>query len=54
MVHGKGWLQKSGVPKVELMIKPKNDAVYQLYERIGYAVEDRIVMSLWVNGREGR
>ena len=52
MAHGEAWLRDIGVPKVELMIRPENVAVRQFYERIGYAVEDRIVMSRWVDGRE--
>ena len=35
MAHGEKWLRDLGVPKVELMIKPANDAVHQFYERIG-------------------
>ena len=53
MAHGEKWLQELGVPKFELMIRPENDAVRQLYERIEYSVEDRIVMSRWVDGQEG-
>ena len=53
MAHGEKWLRELGVPKVELMIRPENDAVRQFYERIGYSVEDRVVMSRWFDGREG-
>jgi ribosomal protein S18 acetylase RimI-like enzyme len=53
MAHGEGWLRNLGVPKIELMIRPENDTVRQFYERIGYAVEDRIIMSRWVDGRKG-
>lgn len=53
MAYGEAWLRDLGIPKIELMIRPENDAVRQFYERIGYVVEDRIVMSRWVDGREG-
>ena len=52
MAHGEEWLRSLGVPKVELMIRPENDVVRQIYERIGYEVEDRIVMSRWIDGRQ--
>ncbi len=45
MAHGEIWLRDMGVSKVELMIRPENKAVREFYERIEYAVEDRIVMS---------
>ena len=45
MAHGEIWLRDMGVSKVELMIRPENKAVREVYERIEYAVEDRIVMS---------
>jgi len=53
MAHGEKWLRELGIPKVALMIRLENVAVRQLYERIGYSVEDRIVMSRRVDGREG-
>lgn len=52
MAHGEAWLRDLGVPKVELMIRPDNAAVRAFYETIGYAVEDRIVMSRRIDGRE--
>ena len=52
MAHGEEWLRSLGVPKVELMIRPENDVVRQFYERIGYEVEDQIVMSRWIDGRQ--
>lgn len=52
MVHGEAWLRALGIAKVELMIRPENDAVRAFYEALGYAVEDRIVMSRWIDGRE--
>lgn len=43
--HAEDWLAGQGIPKVELMIRPENDAVRGFYERVGYEVEPRLVMS---------
>ena len=52
MAHGEELLRSLGVPRVELILRPEDDVVRQFYERIGYEVEDRIVMSRWIDGRE--
>ena len=52
MAHGEEWLRSLGVPRVELMLRPENDVVRQFYERIGYEVEDQIVMSRWIDGMQ--
>ena len=52
MAHGEAWLRKLGIPKVELMIRPENETVRGFYEAIGYGVDERIVMSRWIDGRE--
>lgn len=52
--HAEGWLTRQGVRKVELMIRPDNDAVRAFYERIGYAVEPRQVMSRWLKPASGQ
>lgn len=43
--HAEGWLAGEGIRKVELMIRPENDAVREVYQRLGYEVEPRLVMS---------
>jgi len=43
--HAEDWLAGKGIRKVELMIRPENDAVRGFYERVGYEVEPRLVMS---------
>ena len=43
--HAEDWLAGQGVHKVQLMIRPENDAVRDFYERVGYEVEPRVVMS---------
>ena len=52
MAHGEELLRSLGVPRVELMLRPEDDVVRQFYERIGYEVEDQIVMSRWIDGRQ--
>ena len=52
MAHGEEWLRSLGVPRVEFMLRPEKVVVRQFYERIGYEVEDQIVMSRGINGRQ--
>ena len=52
MAHGEELLRSLGVPRVELMLRPGNDVVRQFYKRIGYEVEDQIVMSRWIDGMQ--
>lgn len=52
--HAESWLAEQGIRKVELMIRPENDAVREFYERVGYEVEPRLVMSRWLHGHGGR
>lgn len=46
--HAEHWLAERGVPKVELLIRPENDAVRVFYERVGYIVEPRLLMVRWL------
>ena len=52
--HAEDWLAERGIRKVELMIRPENDAVRRFYERVGYEVEPRVVMSRWLQDDVGR
>lgn len=52
--HAEDWLAERGIRKVELMIRPENDAVREFYERVGYEVEPRLVMSRRLQDDEGR
>ncbi len=51
--HAEGWLAAAGVPKVELMVRPDNREVTSFYERLGYAVEPRVVLARWMAGHDG-
>ena len=48
MLHAEAWLTQRGVPKAMLMIRETNRKVIGFYERLGYAVEERIVMARWL------
>ncbi len=50
VAHAKTWLASLGVPKVNLMFRETNQDVRAFYERLGYAVERRTVMSPWLAG----
>jgi ribosomal protein S18 acetylase RimI-like enzyme len=46
--YAEDWLAGQGVRKVQLMIRDDNEAVRSFYERAGYAVEPRLIMSRWL------
>jgi ribosomal protein S18 acetylase RimI-like enzyme len=48
MAFAEGWLAQRGVPKAMLMIRETNKKVMGFYERLGYAVEERVVMARWL------
>lgn len=50
--HAESWLAALGISKVELMIRDDNEAVRSFYEKIGYAVEQRLVMSRWLANKK--
>ena len=52
--HAEDWLAGCGIRKVELMIRPENDAVREFYEHVGYEVEPRLVMSRWLRDDDRR
>lgn len=48
MAYAESWLAQRGVPKAMLMIRETNKKVMGFYERLGYAVEERVVMARWL------
>lgn len=48
MQHAEAWLAGRGVPKVQLMIRPRNLAVVAFYEALGYGDNDCRVMQRWL------
>ncbi len=48
--HAEAWLKGRGMPKVMLLIRDTNTRVRDVYERLGYTCEPRMVMSKWLEG----
>lgn len=48
--HAEAWLAAVGIRKVELMIRDDNGVVRAFYQKVGYQMEPRIVMSRWLEG----
>jgi ribosomal protein S18 acetylase RimI-like enzyme len=46
------WLKARDVPKVQLLVRETNTAVVAFYEKLGFEVAPRVVMSKWIDGRE--
>ncbi len=49
MEEAEEWLRSRGVWKLNLMMRAENEKVRGFYERLGYEVEDRIVMTRWID-----
>ncbi|HZS84037.1 MAG TPA: GNAT family acetyltransferase [Stellaceae bacterium] len=54
MAHAESWLARQGVLKVQLLIRETNTAVAAFYERLGYAVEPRLVMAKRLDRGDGQ
>ena len=50
VLHAEARRARLGIRKVELMIRDDNGAVRAFYEKLGYQMEPRIVMSRWLEG----
>jgi ribosomal protein S18 acetylase RimI-like enzyme len=48
VAHAEAWLAAAGVPKAMLLVRDTNAAVAGFYERLGYDVEPRILMTKWL------
>jgi ribosomal protein S18 acetylase RimI-like enzyme len=46
------WLRQRGVLKAQLMVRETNTQVVSFYERLGYEVAPRVVMSKWLDERK--
>ncbi len=42
------WLEKHGVGKVMLMLRPDNEAIMGFYRAAGYEIEERVLMAHWL------
>lgn len=45
------WLRERGIVKAQLMVRETNTQVVAFYERLGFEVAPRILMSKWLDGR---
>jgi ribosomal protein S18 acetylase RimI-like enzyme len=45
---GEQWLRARGVVKAQLLVRESNPGVVSFYERLGFEVSPRIVMSKWL------
>ena len=43
------WLRRRGVVKAQLMVRETNTKVVSFYERLGFEVAPRVVMSKWLS-----
>ena len=47
------WLRRRGVAKAQLLVRETNANVAPFYERLGYEIAPRIVMSKWLGSSPG-
>jgi len=47
---GEEWLKERGVVKVQLLVRETNTRVVAFYEKLGFEVAPRVVMSKWIDG----
>jgi ribosomal protein S18 acetylase RimI-like enzyme len=45
---GQQWLRERGITKVQLLVRESNARVVAFYERLGFEISPRIVMSKWL------
>ena len=48
------WLAERGVAKAMLLIRDTNTAIGTFYQRLGYEVEPRVLMTRWLKGGPGK
>ena len=46
------WLRRAGIEKLQLMVRPGNEAVRAFYESVGYGEQPRVIFAKWLDGRE--
>ncbi|MGQ9370268.1 GNAT family acetyltransferase [Azospirillum sp. A39] len=51
VAEAEDWLRRSGMPKVQLMVRDTNGAVRGFYEALGYAPSPVTVMQKWLADR---
>jgi ribosomal protein S18 acetylase RimI-like enzyme len=51
MAAAEDWLRRTGIEKVQLLVRPENTAVRAFYESIGYGEQPRVMFAKWLDGR---
>jgi ribosomal protein S18 acetylase RimI-like enzyme len=51
MVAAEDWLRVRGIEKLQLLVRPGNEAVKAFYESIGYGEQPRVIFAKWLDGR---
>jgi hypothetical protein len=46
------WLRAAGIAKLQLLVRRENAGAGGFYQSIGYAEQQLIVFSRWIDGRE--
>jgi ribosomal protein S18 acetylase RimI-like enzyme len=46
------WLRAAGVPKLQLLVRPDNAGVAEFYQSIGFAAQDILMFTKWLDGRD--
>jgi ribosomal protein S18 acetylase RimI-like enzyme len=46
------WLRAAGVPKLQLLVRPDNSGVAEFYKSIGFANQEILMFTKWLDGRE--
>lgn len=49
---GEEWLKAHGVVKVQLLVRETNTRVVAFYEKLGFEIAPRVIMSKWLDGRD--
>jgi ribosomal protein S18 acetylase RimI-like enzyme len=52
MQAAEDWLRRTGIAKLQLMVRRENAAAGAFYQSIGYAESQTIVFARWLDGRE--
>ena len=51
MAAAEDWLRRTGIEKVQLLVRAENTAVRAFYESIGYGEQPRVMFAKWLDGR---
>jgi ribosomal protein S18 acetylase RimI-like enzyme len=52
MSAAEDWLRATGVPKLQLLVRPENSGVAAFYQSIGFGEKKILFFTKWLDGRE--